>query len=247
VRKTIPFTYLIGWSNYNKFYYGVKYSNGCSPDDLWKTYFTSSKYVKEFRDTYGEPDIVRVRKKFDTPEKATRWERIVLSKMDVLNRNDFLNENVAGSFIHSKQTLNKMRKTKKNNPNRGTTGRKWITDGTVSKNIHFNEPLPEGWSLGRKMPSDYVPHTTIGGKRNVTMWINNGKKCKRINIDEELPIGWVFGHIVKNPEKLKAATGMIWITDGINNRKVYKTDYILLGWKRGRVNSFQRNSVDGKR
>ena len=48
-----------------------------------------------------------------------------------------------------------------------------------------------------------------------------------------------------NPNR--GTTGRKWITDGINNRKVYKTDYILLGWKRERVKSFQRNSVDGKR
>ena len=44
----IPYTYIIGWSSLNKWYYGVRYAKNCKPEDLWKTYFTSSKHVKEF-------------------------------------------------------------------------------------------------------------------------------------------------------------------------------------------------------
>ena len=36
-----PYTYLIGWSNLNKFYYGVRYGKGCHPSDLWVKYFGS--------------------------------------------------------------------------------------------------------------------------------------------------------------------------------------------------------------
>ena len=49
----MSYTYLIGWTKYNIQYYGVRYAKGCHPDDLWKTYFTSSKYVKEFREKNG--------------------------------------------------------------------------------------------------------------------------------------------------------------------------------------------------
>lgn len=44
----IPFTYLIGWSKYDKWYYGVRFAKGCNPDDLWNTYFTSSGILHEF-------------------------------------------------------------------------------------------------------------------------------------------------------------------------------------------------------
>jgi len=53
-----PYTYLIGWTAHNKFYYGARWSNDCDPSDLWQTYFTSSRHVKRFRDEHGEPDIV---------------------------------------------------------------------------------------------------------------------------------------------------------------------------------------------
>ena len=70
----IFYTYLIGWSHCNKWYYGVKYSKNSNPDELWKTYFTSSEYVTEFRELNGEPDVILIRKQFDDPQKARLWE-----------------------------------------------------------------------------------------------------------------------------------------------------------------------------
>jgi hypothetical protein len=87
-----PYTYLIGWSKLNKWYYGVRYAQGCHPKDLWKTYFTSSKYVKGQRETYGEPDIVEVRKTFTTEKLARDWESIVLKRLNVVNEEHWLNK-----------------------------------------------------------------------------------------------------------------------------------------------------------
>lgn len=89
---TKPYTYLIGWSELRKYYYGVRYAKGCNPNDLWKTYFTSSRLVKELRNDYGEPDIVQIRKIFNCEDKARIWEHTVLKRMNVIKREDFLNQ-----------------------------------------------------------------------------------------------------------------------------------------------------------
>ena len=95
-----PYTYLIGWSHLNKFYYGVRYAKDCHPSDFWNKYFTSSKYVAECREEHGEPDIVQIRKTFDLREQAIDWETKVLTRMKVISREDFLNKNVGGmSYI----------------------------------------------------------------------------------------------------------------------------------------------------
>jgi hypothetical protein len=99
-KKYTPYTYFIGWSTMNKWYYGVRYSkrtkciysSGCHPDDLWVTYFTSSKEVKNYIRTYGHPDIIKIRKTFTTAKKAMKWERTVLHRIDAKNREDFLNK-----------------------------------------------------------------------------------------------------------------------------------------------------------
>ena len=65
------YTYLIGWSKLNKWYYGVRYANKIiAENDLWVKYFTSSRHVKNFRKIHGEPDIIKIRKKFNKKEKA---------------------------------------------------------------------------------------------------------------------------------------------------------------------------------
>jgi hypothetical protein len=88
-----PYTYLIGWSTHNKWYYGVRYSQNCNPQDLWKSYFTSSKHVKRFRREFGEPDVIQVRRIFNTKNDAILWEERVLQKLNVRNNENWLNRN----------------------------------------------------------------------------------------------------------------------------------------------------------
>ena len=98
IYETLYYTYLIGWSSKNLWYYGVRYSQKSNPNDLWITYFTSSKYVKDMRVLYGEPDIIQIRKTFSCPEKAQRWETKVLTRLDVTNDNKWINRNIGGSW-----------------------------------------------------------------------------------------------------------------------------------------------------
>ena len=88
----IPYTYLIGWTNHNKWYYGVRFAKGCAPNDLWIKYFTSSKVVKEFYSNYGNPDIIQIRKTFNTVDSARQWESNVLKKMNVINEDKWFNQ-----------------------------------------------------------------------------------------------------------------------------------------------------------
>ena len=86
MKKRKPYTYLIGWSNHNKWYYGVRYAKDCHPIDLWTTYFTSSKSVLEYRNKYGEPDIIEVRKVFDDMTSAIKYETKVLKRLNCSKR-----------------------------------------------------------------------------------------------------------------------------------------------------------------
>jgi hypothetical protein len=89
---TTPFTYLIGWPEHDLFYYGVKYSKGCEPSDLWTRYFTSSKHVLKARQNIGEPSIVEVRQVFEDASTARGWETRVLQRLDARNNPKFLNK-----------------------------------------------------------------------------------------------------------------------------------------------------------
>ena len=87
-----PYTYLIGWSSHNRYYYGVRYATSCNPSDFWSSYFTSSRHVKEFVRLHGEPDIIQIRRTFSNADDARVWEHNVLRRLSVVNDPRFLNE-----------------------------------------------------------------------------------------------------------------------------------------------------------
>lgn len=93
----IPYTYLIGWSNHDLWYYGCRYAKGCKPEDLWVTYFTSSKGkenvkgVREYRKEFGEPDVIQIRKTFNSVDKCRLFEHKVLRRLDAKSHPKFIN------------------------------------------------------------------------------------------------------------------------------------------------------------
>lgn len=95
----IPYTYLIGWSAQNRYYYGARWSRDCDPKDLWTSYFTSSKHVKEFRKKHGEPDIIQVRQVFSSVDKCRLYESKVLRRLNVIHEDKWLNKNINGYFL----------------------------------------------------------------------------------------------------------------------------------------------------
>lgn len=124
----LPYTYLIGWSKHDKWYYGAEYGSvvkNANPSNLWTTYFTSSKEVKSFREQYGEPDVVEVRKTFKDEASCRLWEDKVLISLNVIQSDRWLNKRQGSSvfFIcegHSEEAKEKMRGT------RGPQNEEWI-------------------------------------------------------------------------------------------------------------------------
>lgn len=98
-RHMKPYTYLIGWTNLNLFYYGVRFGKYCEPNDLFKTYFTSSKRVKAITLECGSPDIIEIRRTFNSKQKAYAWEQTVLRRMNVLHDSRFLNASIGGTYL----------------------------------------------------------------------------------------------------------------------------------------------------
>jgi len=112
---TKPFVYLIGWKNLDTWYCGVRYKHGCHPSDLWKTYFTSSKHVKNFRKLHGEPDHIEILKEFDNFQDAYNYEQEKLKEFDVLNKNNWLNKRVGYKFKYGPLTDEIKRKISNSN------------------------------------------------------------------------------------------------------------------------------------
>ena len=99
-----PYTYLIGWSVLDVWYYGVRYGKRCHPSDLWTKYFTSSSYVKRFRELHGEPDIIEIRKIFNDAKSACLWEDKVMHRMNIVGSSRWLNRNNS-SYLYVNDSL----------------------------------------------------------------------------------------------------------------------------------------------
>lgn len=99
------YTYLIGWSAHNRYYYGCRYSKRADPKQLWTTYFTSSKAVKQMRQVYGEPDVVQVRKTFASKHECLVWEHKVLRRLKAATSTKWLNLTNGSLFANTKHKI----------------------------------------------------------------------------------------------------------------------------------------------
>lgn len=213
----MPYSYLIGWTAHNKYYYGARWAKDCSPTDLWSTYFTSSKHVKTFRKKYGEPDIIQVRKVFDDVDKCRIHEYKVLERLNVLKDDKWLNKNVNGRFLptgpHSQEHIAKRIQsglvTRKQN---GTYGRPQWTKEThpdaiekLRKAQQGKPKSPEHVDNMRKRPQDTstltCPHCNKTGEyKNMKRW--HMDRCKHnpnrvTDIDPKLATCSKCGHTAK--------------------------------------------------
>ncbi len=148
----LPYTYLIGWSSLDKWYYGVEYSykRVANPNNLWSSYYTSSKTVKVYREEFGEPDVVQVRKTFSTGtdderrNKSQRFEKKVLQRLNVTASNRWLNESVCG--------------------NGNTKHPQWVRM-KISRSLKGRE-FTEEWKAKLKVAKQGKNHPNYGKKRS---------------------------------------------------------------------------------
>lgn len=113
-QKTVPFTYIVGWSDLNLWYYGVRYRKGCCPSDLMTCYFTSSSIVHDLIRRHGIPDVVSVRRTFTTPKKALIWEQTVLRRLVSKQRDKWINRAYGRGVEFDDSVLERMSLAKKN-------------------------------------------------------------------------------------------------------------------------------------
>lgn len=188
----IPYTYLIAWSDHNIWYYGVRYAKHCCPEDLFNPYKTSSKYVKNFITEFGLPDVIQVRKTFESVVTAKNFEDKVLRRMKVNLRTDCLNMK-ADSFKNL--DITKVRHySGKDNPIHKTLL-------TEEGRIAFSKSVSAGTKLGHLKSTKYK-ESQIKNKERMLSNENPGKnkstvtlenmsiaQKKRMEIIENRPIG----------------------------------------------------------
>lgn len=99
------YCYLLHCIPTKEFYYGVAYRDGCDPQDLWSSYFTSSDHITTRIELFGADAFqFEVRKIFGEDEiKARKWEYKVLKRIDAIRRSDFINKSNGVPFANRKR------------------------------------------------------------------------------------------------------------------------------------------------
>lgn len=253
-KTTIPYTYSVTHKKTAIHYYGSRYSRGCSPDDLFKTYFTSCKIIHNLIKTEGISGfIIKIRKTFNDVFSCIAHENKFLKRIDARNNSKFFNRqnetihtNDGFILITNKSITIRWPKEKTipqgfvtgNNNNRPsvTKGRKWIHNPITkeSRMIKPEELIPEGF-LPNRSPEFFTEHSKKLKSKEM-MHINNGVESKTINKNEPIPDGWIKGRTFKNPENLgKRDYKYITITNGDKNTHLKIGELIPEGWRQGKT------------
>jgi hypothetical protein len=105
-----PYTYLLKHRPSGRVYYGVRTANTVpAHEDLWNKYFTSSNTVKQLVEETGLDSFdYEVRREFNTAEQAIAWETKVLRRVCVLEKEQWINANIAGYIIPTDQSRRKI-------------------------------------------------------------------------------------------------------------------------------------------
>lgn len=191
----IPYTYLIGWSKLNKWYYGVRYSEKqiANPSDLWTTYFTSSKYVKLFRSENGEPDTISVRKTFLSKEDALNYEHKILRRLKVTRKDYWLNKTDNKSIVNDQETMIIIAQKVSNS----LKGR--IRSEEHCRNISLSKKgkKPNVSEKSKKIIFEATHTVAANNKRSKSIrnkiWITDGNSNKRIDKTSIIPKQWFIG------------------------------------------------------
>lgn len=260
-----PYTYLIGWSHHNIWYYGAQWNKQSSPKALMTTYFTSSKIVKQFIHSHGLPDIIQIRKIFNSTQKCKTWESRVLRFFLGDSRFLNVNNNLGGNQFDSSNKVTvrdqngKTFMTSIHDPLYINGTYKHISNGYVlvfdpilNKNIKVHRTDTRFISGELRSPNVGKPTTNQRGK----IWINNTINNKYIfptQLNDFLLLGWSKGKLQKYPNRdysksTNSQIGTCWIFHELTGPKKIKFDllplYLDQGWSKGRIGPSSRDRTD---
>lgn len=215
---TIPYTYLLKFRPTNQVYYGVRYKEGCHPDELFVTYFSSSSVIKQLIHDHGISAFdFEIRKVFDDKKSARDWEQNVLIKLDAASNPRFLNQsNNMKGILREPGTYSWYY-----NPN--------ILDTLLLKN---STPTPVGFIKGKRGPDKkqagtIIAHNVVTGKH------------KRFQSVDELTGDWKRGRLTGT------TTGTKWVCNDKTNDTmlISDSDIIPEGYRLGNKNIKNKNRI----
>lgn len=232
----MPYTYLLGWSEHNKYYYGVRFAKNCTPDDLWREYKTSSKHVKKFAEIYGDPDIIQVRKIFKEVGDAREWESRVLRKMHVVSDSRFLNKTDNKSIDSMAAGHGKAKGRRHAEETKEKIRQKNIGKALSSETKQKISATFQSKCESEKKRIQELKSTKLRGR---VAW-NKGLKYSLLNANNKGVNNSMFGkqHSDEAKDKMsKAKQGRVWINRNKSIKYISEelvSEFLSSGWNIGR-------------
>lgn len=247
-KQIIPYTYRVIHIPSGKWYYGVRYGEGCHPDDLWVKYFTSSDKVRELIKRDGEESFrTEIRQIFETPAEAIDWESRVLKR--ILGWSQCLNESRFPAVTPEARTRGN--EIKRQIQDDGLTifqraGKKWKerqdqidpVTGLTFREIRrrkFNEALDRNGTrsiIGASLPGDLNPSKRPEVAAKISSSLKEGFASGRI-------VNWATGKKLQYAsDKWKGnqlVAGTKWHNDGVKDYRLLPTDPLVETLKPGRL------------
>jgi hypothetical protein len=212
-----PYVYKIKSKHTGKCYIGCQYKKTANPNNFWKKYFTSNKYVKE---NVQEFQIVYVKPR----EDAREYERKLLSRLySFYGKEKFckllLNRNLAPGIIHDEEERERiserLKKRWANGKMKNAQKKSTATKKTrvyakvefsvevrrnISKRMKENNPMFDEDTRKKHKESMNTPESLKKkskiSKGNIYVkgktWYNNGIECKMLF---DCPEGWIKGRL----------------------------------------------------
>lgn len=229
----IPYTYFIKWSETNKSYYGVRYAGNCDPNDLWKSYFTSSVMVREHREIYGDPDIIEVRRVFSDAAAAREWEHKVLRRLKVANSTEWLNQCDSRSLPPMLGDKNPSRSPEvREKISKALTGRK--RPDVAKNNLRLKGKGIIGAKAGHRHSS--ATKHKIGEAQAEFAKSADGLLQRERSRQRLIGNKHRTGHVASEETRAifrQQRQNQIMITNGTENRRVHANTSIPDSWRRG--------------
>ena len=228
----MPYTYLIGWSNFDKWYYGCRYAKNSTPEDLMTSYLTSSRTVKKFIDENGPPDVIQIRRVFNDPIDARLWESKVLDRLNAARNSKMLNKR-NGSW---KWCFDEMSDCTRKKISSKLKGRKKSPE-SILKRLESTKGLkrtPEQREAQSQRLRGIERPQSFKEKIRLKKWINDGTNHKRIHISQDLPHGWHNGRIITR--KRKRHEYQVTVRNSNIEYTTYMSDFV-------HENNFKRENI----
>ena len=207
--KYTPYTYHLCWSKFDIHYYGSRTKSGCTPEDLFNPYKSSSKFVKDFIQRLGNPDIIEVRKLFNTREETLLYESKVLKRLKVYFNPKWLNicsngipmPNIKG-LVQVRDSLNKCRLVSVNDPDYLNGNLIHASVGKVS--VRLDDGSTKGMCIKEFIDGNYK-----GVNRGKSVYINKEGKGLILSPSDILVTSGEYFRPNKGKQKCIDETGKV--------------------------------------